>query len=323
MNWLDRLTPLNLLDEKAKFFADNSYNPQFIYEEETEEKDLIRLGVPKKEYVALAQEILDKTFFGRNEQDLLMMEGKKVSQEEVTEKFKKFLAMHDLEKRFEIIWSSSFIARATMTNDAVKLRSTSTFHREGLIGLIYHEIGTHALRRVNYEKQPWFRKKKKFGMLPDYLKTEEGLAALHALIPHTFKSVYTSAIRYLAVDYGHTHSFAELWKFLGKYVQDPETRWMITLRQKRGIQDTSQPGGSTKDLSYFQGVVDVWRWLEKRDFDVTPLYFGKFSYLDTDLVLSLNPEYQPLLPSFFVLDRDKYANEMQKIGDWNLFSQKS
>lgn len=321
MNWLDKLSPSNLQQEKAKFLADPSYNPQFIYEEPMEAKDLEKLGLPKKEYLDLAQEILEKTYFGRNEQDLLMMEGPIISHEEVTQKFREFLEMHHLEKRFEIIWSSSFISRATMTNEAVKLRSTASFHREGLIGLIYHEVGTHALRRINYEQQPWFKKKKKFGLLPDYLKTEEGLASLHALIPHSFKSIYASAIRYRAVAYAHKHSFAEVWNFVGKYIQDPETRWMITLRQKRGLTDTSQPGGSTKDLCYFEGTVDVWKWLSQRDFDITPLYFGKFSYLDVERVLELSPGFKPLLPSFFILNKQKYAQEIQKIGDWNKFNQ--
>lgn len=262
MSWLDQVTPTNLLAEKEKFLADPTYNPQFTYSEPIDEESFYKYGKTKPKYVELANNILEKTYFGRNEADLLMMEGPRISQDEVTKRFQTFFEMHGIEHRFKIVWSSSFISRATINDDTLKLRTNATFHKEGLIGLMYHEIGTHALRTVNYENQPWFKKKKQFGLTHNYLKTEEGLAALHALLPHTYKSAYTSAIRYIAVDYARTHSFVELWQFLGTYVQDPETRWMITLRQKRGMTDTSQPGGPTKDLVYFEGVVDVWLWLE-------------------------------------------------------------
>src|SRR5258708_4839203 len=104
MSWLHQITPINLQEEKQKFFADPSYNPQFLYEAEVAEETLYKYGMPKKKYVELAQEILDKTYFGRNEQDLLMMEGQRISQEEVTAKFVEFLEMHKIEKKYQITW---------------------------------------------------------------------------------------------------------------------------------------------------------------------------------------------------------------------------
>src|SRR5258708_3208330 len=111
MSWLTQTTPINLQEEKEKFFADPTYNPQFLYDEEVPSEMLDKYGLPQKKYLDLAQAILDKTYFGRNEQDLLMMEGQRVSQEEVTQKFKDFLEMHKIEKKIQIIWSSSFISR--------------------------------------------------------------------------------------------------------------------------------------------------------------------------------------------------------------------
>jgi hypothetical protein len=321
MSWLDTVTPINLQEEKQKFFADQTYNPQFLYSEAIDEKSLAKFGFPEKKYLDLAKEILDKSYFGRNENDLLMTEGPRLSQEEVSEKFQTFLEMHNLEKRYEIIWSPSFVSRATITDDKLKLRTTAAFHKEGLIGVIYHELGTHALRRMNYEKQPWYKKKKEFGIKHSYLRTEEGLAALHSLIAHTYKSAYTSGIRYTAVEYARTHSFVEVWNFLGKYVQDPETRWMITLRQKRGLSDTSQPGGSTKDLVYFEGLVEVWKWLTTHNYNLHDLYFGKIAYQDLDIALQLNPQFEPVLPSFYTLNPEEYAQKIQEIGEYNMLNQ--
>ncbi len=320
MSLIARTIPINIQAEKERFFADPTYNPQFVYEEAVSAEDLVKHGTPIGKYVDLAKEILDKSYFGRNEEDLWMLEGKVVSQNDVTKNIITFLKMHGLEKRFEVIWSSSFLPRAAMTTEAIKLRLPPDFRHQGMMGMIYHEIGTHALRRINYEQQPWFKKKTTFGFR-NYLITEEGLAVLHALIPHTNKSLFISAIRYLAVAYGQEHSFAETWDFLGKYVQDPERRWLIAYRSKRGVTDTSKAGGFTKDLTYLQGPIEVWQWLKKRDFDVTPLYFGKVAWEDVEKAVQLNPDFKPLLPVFFTKNRDHYATELQAAGEYNFLDQ--
>jgi hypothetical protein len=316
MSWLDKVTPVNLLEEKAKFFADPTYNPQFVYKESLTGEKFNKFGVPKKEYLELALDILKKSYYGRNEQDIFMTEGPILNQKEVTKKVLTFLKMYNLQDRFTITWSSSFVSRTTIDANTIKLRLPVDFRQEGLVGMLYHEIGTHALRRINYEQQPWYKKKKKYG-LSEYLPTEEGLAALHALIPHTFKSAFVSAIRYVAVDYAQQHSFAELWKLLGTYIQDPERRWMITFRQKRGMTDTSQPGGYTKDLVYFEGMIEVWQWLEAHDFDITSLYFGKLAFQDAERVQELNPTFEPILPSFYVMNPQEYKEKMLAIGKLN------
>lgn len=316
MTFLQKITPINLLEEKEKFLADTSYNPQFIYAEEIPAEKINKYSKPQQKYLELAQEILDKAYFHRNEADLLMLEGKLLNQSEVDQKIVSFLEMHQLQDRYQVVWSSSFVSRASITKDTIKLRSQSEFRKDDFIGMLYHEIGTHALRRINYEQQPWYKKKKQYGF-SDYLKTEEGLASLHSLLPKSYKSAYKSAIRYLAVNFAQEHSFAETWKFLGKYVQDTETRWMISVRQKRGIQDTSLGGGYAKDLVYFEGLIEVWQWLQQHNFDITKLYFGKMAIEDVEKAVELNPSFEPILPSFFSLNAEKYAIEMQKIGESN------
>lgn len=315
---LSNLTPINLLEEKNKFFSDNSYNPQFVYADPIEAVELAEYGIPDSTHVEQAKEIIKKAYFGRNQRDLIMMEGPIIPHKVVTDKINSFLALHNLESRFNVVWSSSFISRATVTSDTIKLRSTAEFRKEGLIGMIYHEIGTHVIRRVNYELQPWYKKKKQYGF-ESYLQTEEGLAAMHSLSARTFKSAVTIALKYLSTDFAQTHSFAELWDFVGKYVEDPEARWLITLRQKRGLQDTSQPGGYTKDMVYFEGAHIVAKWLDKHNYDCTKLYYGKMSVNDVEKAAELNPTFQPLLPSFFVTNKEKYAQAMREVATENYF----
>ncbi|MCB9813694.1 MAG: DUF1704 domain-containing protein [Pseudomonadales bacterium] len=322
MSLITDLIPINLNEEKEKFFIDNSYNPQFVYENETSDEKIYNHGKPSLQHIQLANQILEKTFLGRNEQDLIMMEGPLITQSYTEKTIKTFLNMHQLHKKYNIIWSSSFVSRTSIYADTIKLKLPVTFRKEGLLGMVYHEIGTHAIRQINYEKQPWYRRKKQFGF-SNYLKTEEGLATLHAIIPHSHKSAYVSAIRYLAVTYAQSNSFAETFKKISKYINDPNRCWTVTFRQKRGLRDTSKPGGFSKDLVYFEGMVDVWLWLRANNYDLTKLYFGKLAKEDADLAYSLNPDFVPKLPSFFTLNRQSYAEEINKIGIFNNFDQLS
>jgi hypothetical protein len=318
MSFLTSIIPTNLNEEKEKFFADNSYNPQFEYKTEIDQKKLLEYKKPNQEYLDIAKRIVENAYFGRNKQDLTMMEGAVVTQKNVESTIHTFLQMHGIKKRFNIVWSSSFVARTSITADTIKLRLPANFRKEGLIGMLYHEVGTHALRRINYEQQPWFKKKKKYGF-SGYLKTEEGLATLHSLIPRSFKSAYTSALSYAAVSVAQEKSFVETWKMLGKYIQDPERRWTMTFRQKRGLKDTSKPGGYSKDMVYFEGLVDVYNWLEENNFDLTDIYFGKLALSDVEKSKELNADFKPVLPSFFTLSPKKYAQEIKKIGEFNGF----
>jgi hypothetical protein len=188
------------------------------------------------------------------------------------------------------------------------------------LGMLYHEIGTHALRSMNYKHQPWYKKKKRYGF-SEYLVTEEGLASLHGLLPQSFKSTYTQAIRYLAVGYAQDHSFTELWKYVNSYVENPERCWTICVRQKRGITDTSKPGGFTKDLVYFEGIIKMWVWLTKNDYRLNELYFGKLAVEDIGKALELNPDFEPVLPSFYTLNTDQYAEQIAEIGKVNKIDQ--
>ncbi len=317
MSLIKKLTPTNLLEEKRKFLSDSSYNPQFTYEKKPQASWLEKYHQPQRQLVDLAQTIVDQAYAQNSERDLRAMRGKLLTQAEVTKKIKIFLQMHQLDDRYRLVWSNSFVARTTITKDTIKLRLPCEFHEQGLISMLYHEIGTHALRRVNYEEQPWFKKKKDYGFR-DYLKTEEGLAILHSLLPLDYQLAYSPALRYLAVDYAQHHSFAELWQFLSHYIEDEDRCFLTTFRQKRGLTDTSQAGGFTKDLVYFAGLVEVWRYLAKNEFDPSQLYYGKLAWQDINKAQRMQPNYQPKLPSFFSTDPNRYQQQLKKIGQINM-----
>lgn len=318
MSLLTRVTPTNLTLEAETFLADPHHNPQLTYEEPVTVEELTQYGKPEAAYLDLAEAILNKAYAHRNEADLYALEGAYCDQEKVDNTIRGFLQLHKLDQRFQIQYSHSYLSRATINSTTIKIRLPIDFRQEGLIGALYHEVGTHALRRINYEEQPWFKRKKKFGF-QSYLTTEEGLASLHALIAHSYKVAFVGALRYLAVHWAQTGSFLDVWKQLGAYVQDENRRWVIALRQKRGVADTSQPGGFTKDIVYFKGMVDVWRWLSTHSFNPSDLYWGKLHYEDVVRAKQLNPNFVPQLPSFFVSQPDWYAKQMELVGKENFF----
>lgn len=313
MSFLDQLTPVNLQEEKRKFFADFSYNPQFVYAELIDQKKLLKHPRPTTELLDLAKKIAEKELEKQSEATLEQQLGRVLTHEEVTQKAQLFLKMHNLDKQVDIIWSASFVSRATMSLKALKLKTTAEFREKETVGMLYHEIGTHGLRNYNYQRQPWYRKKKQFNLYGEYLETEEGLAVVHSLMPVENKLLTKCAVRYLASDKTLTLSFSQLWQFLESYIDDEEERWTAVVRQKRGITDTAQPGAYMKDAVYFSGAILMLRWLKQNDFRLEELYLGKISVNDLETVVQIQGNLPSALPSFYTLDKEKYTATVTEI----------
>ena len=58
-NLIAELVPLNLLEEKAKFFADQTYHPQFQYVREFSRQELTIWGLPKNELAEYSRKMLE------------------------------------------------------------------------------------------------------------------------------------------------------------------------------------------------------------------------------------------------------------------------
>jgi hypothetical protein len=313
---LTDLIPANYQSEKKRFLADPSFNPQFIYTQLFTEEELLTNGLPSTEYLTLAQQILDATYEHFTPKQLQTERGNILDQETVSKAIKDFLTAHGLQDRFSIVWSADFISRTTVTPTEVRLRLPSAIYEDDLRGLLYHELGTHVLRRINYEQQPWYKKRKQFGFGP-FIRTEEGLASLNALHAQTNLLAFRPALNYLAVQKAQTSSFLEVWQFVKQYTENNESAFAITFKKKRGVADTSQPGGFTKDLVYFEGLIEVTRFLVKNNFPVKKLYFGKLAWQDVSLAIELNPNFQPLLPKFYTDDPGAYEQRIQAVAQAN------
>lgn len=72
--------------------------------------------------------------------------------------------------------------------------------------------------------------------------------------------------------------FVELFNDIKKYIDDKYSRWKFVLRVKRGLMDTSEPGGLYKDQVYLEGAVAILR--ERKTLDFHGLCCGKISLED-------------------------------------------
>lgn len=317
---LSDLIPTNLESEKEKFFASNfKYNPQFIYKNHTPQSKLSKHGKPRLWYLFLAKRILKKHL---KEKDLVeQIQNSKIflDQDEIEDLIEKRLNFYSLKNDYEVVFSKNFVSRIAVNNNekVIKIRLPIVIDRDEIEAILSHEIDTHIIRQLNYERQTWFKKKKNnaFG---SYLRTEEGLAGLNELIANKNRLAYKSAINYLAVNLALKKDFATVFNFFYKNLQDSERAWTWTLKKKRGIKDTGKKGAFTKDLVYFEGLIEVLNYLKKNDCNPSKLYYGKINLKDISKAEKLGINEQLVLPKVFTDDPNAYKQTVRKIIKNNL-----
>lgn len=72
---------------------------------------------------------------------------------------------------------------------------------------------------------------------------------------HTY--LWKPALNYYMCCKASEMSFSELFNDLEKYVDNPRIRYRYVLRVKRGLSDTSKPGGLYKDQVYLEGALKI------------------------------------------------------------------
>lgn len=301
MTFIQRLTPLNREEEKRKFFFDPLYNPQFTYNEPLKDEEFTRYGNVSSHLLSKAQTILDAVLkrYGSETLYLQEAEGEVLEKEALESIVDEYLTENDLATQVQVLYTQDAISPASMRGSTLVFRVPIAQRKKRIVGTLHHEIGTHYFRRLNDEAQPWHGKRAQFDLHP-YLDTEEGLAILHSHLFLESQYLWFAALYYCAIYWSSQMSFSALYKKLHSYIDDPIRRWNITLRAKRGIQDTSIPRALAKDQVYFRGVTEVLKWLLEQDGDVKSLYYGKIAVQDVKKLPYIAPNYNPKLPNFLL-----------------------
>lgn len=321
MSLVQDLTPLNLQEEKQRFFESNcQYNPQFQYRKLITIDLLYQYGKAKPAYLEYAKSIVEKAFHNRTEAEIRQVEGKKITRKDAEKMIRIFLVANNLENEVQIKWIDNYISKASTFKNQLKIRSALDFEANSFQAILYHEVGTHVLRRINYVQQPFYNQKKKLGF-SEYLVTEEGLASLHSLLAKKFKLDYYHALTYMMQAYSQDHSFVETYHYLLTYLLDPERTWNMTSKLKRGVYNTAEGGGFTKSYIYLEGEIRVWKYLIKTNFNLTDLYRGKIDVADVDRAKEMNPHFDPQLPHFYIENPEHYCEQMTEIAQINCLDQ--
>ncbi len=305
-------TPLNLLAEKAKFFEDPTYNPQFEYTRALTELELHVWGEPQEKFYQHAVKLLAEY------PHTPLEHPEYVSQEDIQAAVTHFNREYHLDDPIGVEFSDRFVTRCRIAKKTIYFQLPLRYTKDKFQDLYRHEFESHMLRRLNHRLQPWGQTFTIFE--PDFRRTEEGIAGLHTHLLRKDKVFRKSYLTYIAVYTAQRASFTKVFHTLREYHVSESTAWNIAVRTKRGLTDTSQPGGLTKDISYFEGAVQVWDWLMKPENNPRDLYLGRLSLVQI-------PEYksqsttETLRYPVFMQNPDEYLKLIAEIGHLNHFQE--
>jgi hypothetical protein len=273
------LVPLNLAAERVKFFAGGGQsNPRFQYLRPVEKSQLQTFGWPQPALVKRAETYL------AHHQPIAYPNETPLTHAQLIEQ------VQDLCKRLQIkpvkiVFPREQTITLTLQDQTLKVRQNFVIYPSRLQRSLRHELETHLLRRLNEAKQPWASTARPREL---WLRTEEGLAIYNSDFGRP-ANLYKTALLYLLVDLARGHDFVTVYQTALRYLSKPESAFVFALRVKRGLTDTSQPGGFTKDLVYFEGYHQVKTWLAQPNHHYADLYWGK---IDTSEVETLRTQVQ-------------------------------
>lgn len=329
---LHHLKPLNLDEEIDKVENDLDYNPVFYYPDlKFNPFDLKKAlsGINIEDDTPLGQLFKDKkseiqnkisllehigtnnftlcsiNLYGKPGKDLLhaakqeldqipssfIEEGKTMSSAQAAEKFEKAFAAYGLKGwRVKLIDNLVSDCLAGKRN-VLFIKKSALFSEIRVKTLIAHEIETHIISAENGKNQPY----KIFNRgTAGYLTTQEGLAIYNQnrVINRSVEKYYWSISSVLAVDIALNGSFSDVVKGIIKTGIAKERAIRQAIKSKRGLEDTSRPGGFTKDIIYYRGYLEINKFIEKGG-DIKALYLGKINIADVSMVKNINGIKEP------------------------------
>ncbi len=311
---LSDLKPINLEQEKQKFFSSNTYNPQFKYKKDI---DITLLDyenfIPDKNKIIYAKTIIEKY---RNQNVKEIKSQTFLSKQKVIYITKKFLEQNNIKDLVDFEFKK-INSRALLKNkkhlifrDPPKFKSKAS-----LLSSLYHEIGTHFFRHYNHSLHDLTIDQKKLLNKNitklDILKTSEGIAVINATLIKENKLFLYSSIYFLGYFKALKSDFRQTYNFIFSILKNRDISFKLATRLKRGLTDTSKPWAFKKDTVYFEGICEVYNFLKNNDFNMSLLYVGKVSIKNYKILWSFDPNFKPKLPTF--IKQANYKQELKNI----------
>lgn len=247
-------------------------------------------GVPSPELITAAHEKLSQ------KPSSFAPENENISMKEAVVEFEKTLSHYGL-GLWHVKINKNMVASCSVGKDnTLFIKHDALFSENRLRMLIAHEIETHILTAENGKHQPFLLFNRGFGQ---YLQTQEGLAIWNQeqVLSNDVEKNYRSAVLVFVLDFALKHSFVETYDYCLKLGMTEDRAFQSTVKMKRGHEDTGLPGAFTKDLLYFQGYLQVQKYIGNGG-NLKDLYYGKFNLKDLGLIKKI-----PHLKEPFVLPR--------------------
>jgi uncharacterized protein (TIGR02421 family) len=328
------INPVNAEEEKERFFSKRFYNPQFQYApyrssinalaevlknirpddsvmgrlfEHTRLNYLTHIGMIKArgtdEFTYQSRKLYGSpdSFLGMNADVLVKLkipEGRKekpLTSDQVEKKLR--FAFMNYGFDWKVAQKDMIACAAVKTSKKMLyIKKDSRFDSQFVKRLIVHEIGTHVVRFENGRSQPYKLFSRGF---PGYLMTEEGLAVVNeernCCLNNALLKTYAG--RVLAIRKALESSFYDTYRYMRRYFSK-EAAWRLTLRAKRGLGDTAEPGALTKDMLYLKGYLKVKEYIRRRG-SLTSLYYGKLGIEHVNELKDISGTINPgVLPMF-------------------------
>ena len=187
---------------------------------------------------------------------------------------------------WEFVLSPNMASRVSVEPEqkTIYINSAKTFTEKDIVRLAVHEIDTHVLRCENGERQSYTLLS---SGTAGSLIHEEGLA-IYSEWKNGVQDPFAEklyAARYLTcldID----RPFYELFDRLVLRGVSKEQALYVVARIKRGISDTSLPGGFIKDYVYFGGFYEIRDYLAEHPEEKPRLYYGSLSLGDIEVLKS-------------------------------------
>lgn len=225
---------------------------------------------------------------------------------------------------FEIKFCYNSISGASITHNRnsktyLKIALPIRYSATKILDTLNHEIGTHYVRKYNDKFQDW-SKQKYFKMKKD-IETEEGLASIAQLYEAAVSEtrsllLFKPALNYYSAFLASQNSFCDLYTKLKEFINDSEKLWYQCMRVKRGISNTSSPGGMFKDQSYFIGAINILK--KRKEVNFQKMYSGKISLNNLKNKFNeLSLVKDECIYPYFIKDQKKFMEILDKISNAN------
>jgi len=298
MNFFRLLTPINLDEEREKFFSSKNYNPtlKYIWSEEnvTDWSEMYSKTIPLKEAILardhkrIVQEA--KLLFETELDEKLLNYSKEIIKNkpevnnnqglnEIVDGFEDALDKFGIDYKISITDSEGYNIRPIHEKNEIHISKNPSQQFFKTKDILKHEM-LHIVRSEN----------SKYNNIPkskNYLPTEEGFASFvqdyDSEIPTS--SLFQHAAEYAVTEIALNGSLRNAVDYLINIGFSEDNAWKRGIRHKYGFIDTSLPGDIMKPSMYFYNAEKI-KALSKKE--QLRLFVGKISFKD----LPDYPEYK-------------------------------